>query len=263
MSESDSPWKVALEGFFRPFLLFFFPGIHADIDWSKGYNARLFDRYNRDVCSLAVLVDDNPDWRPSGFRRELWGCSVRMNFRPVKLLDYAGQEEELEADTNLFAKIVLAQLKAIQTRDDPAGRRVSKFRLVRGLFEQGLSPDEVRQLFNLIEMFMELPHDQEAEFQEEIEQYLEDRRMPYVTGIERLGMARMLERFLRDKFGEEGVALMAAITELNDADKYLALNSAIAKATCVDDVRQACAELAKPPAPRRKKKGSPNKGKSS
>jgi hypothetical protein len=87
--------------------------------------------------------------------------------------------------------------------------------------------------------------------------------MPYVTGIERLGMARMLERLLRKKFGEEGVALMPAITDLNDGEKYLTLQDVIEDATKVDEVRQACAELAKPPAPRRKKKGSPNEGRSS
>jgi len=31
------------------------------------YNYRLFDRYNREVVSLAVLGDDNPCWRPDSF----------------------------------------------------------------------------------------------------------------------------------------------------------------------------------------------------
>src|SRR6266446_4255045 len=33
----DSPWKEALEVYFRAFLALFFPHIHADIDWSRGY----------------------------------------------------------------------------------------------------------------------------------------------------------------------------------------------------------------------------------
>ena len=33
----DSPWKDALDRFFRPCLAFFFPHAHADIDWSRGY----------------------------------------------------------------------------------------------------------------------------------------------------------------------------------------------------------------------------------
>jgi hypothetical protein len=107
---------------------------------------------------------------------------------------------------------------------------------------------------SLIDSLMELSHDQEVGFQEEIDQYVEERRMPLDTGIQRIGMVRMLERLLRIKFGEEGVALMPEITELNKADKYLAMQKVIVNATGVDEVRRACAELAKPPAPRRKKK---------
>ena len=36
-SDFDSPWKEAIEEYFPAFLAFFFPRIHADIDWDKGY----------------------------------------------------------------------------------------------------------------------------------------------------------------------------------------------------------------------------------
>ena len=45
----------------------------------------------------------------------------------MKLLDDTGQEAELEADRNPFARIVLAHLKALQTRRDPEERRAWKF----------------------------------------------------------------------------------------------------------------------------------------
>ncbi|RIK77611.1 hypothetical protein DCC62_09285 [candidate division KSB1 bacterium] len=35
--EQDSPWKEALEDLFEDFLAFFFPQIHRDIDFTKGY----------------------------------------------------------------------------------------------------------------------------------------------------------------------------------------------------------------------------------
>jgi len=35
--KQDSPWKEALERYFRPFMELFFPEIHDDIDWKKGY----------------------------------------------------------------------------------------------------------------------------------------------------------------------------------------------------------------------------------
>jgi hypothetical protein len=34
----DSPWKEILEVYFEDFMLFFFPLVHAEIDWSRGYD---------------------------------------------------------------------------------------------------------------------------------------------------------------------------------------------------------------------------------
>lgn len=36
-TDYDSPWKQTIENYFMDFMEFFFPEIHADIDWSKGY----------------------------------------------------------------------------------------------------------------------------------------------------------------------------------------------------------------------------------
>jgi hypothetical protein len=38
-TDLDSPWKEALDHFLAPFLAFFFPRAHADIDWTRGYQA--------------------------------------------------------------------------------------------------------------------------------------------------------------------------------------------------------------------------------
>ena len=33
--EYDSPWKTALERYFSEFMLFFFPAVHAGINWHR------------------------------------------------------------------------------------------------------------------------------------------------------------------------------------------------------------------------------------
>ena len=38
MTDYDSPWKEALDVYFRAFLAFFYPLIHDDIDWSAASN---------------------------------------------------------------------------------------------------------------------------------------------------------------------------------------------------------------------------------
>ncbi|EAZ98253.1 hypothetical protein MELB17_08446 [Marinobacter sp. ELB17] len=37
-ADHDSPWKMALEGYFQEFLDLLFPAIHEHVDWSKGYS---------------------------------------------------------------------------------------------------------------------------------------------------------------------------------------------------------------------------------
>src|ERR1700730_14468790 len=67
------------------------------------YNYRIFDRYNKPVASLAVLADDDPNWRPTEYRSSLFGCEAGIRFPAVKLLDFAEHEAMLEASPNPFA----------------------------------------------------------------------------------------------------------------------------------------------------------------
>jgi hypothetical protein len=231
-----------------------------DLDFPKrmyGYNTRIADRYNQTVVSLAVLADDNPGWRPDQFEKELWGWSVRMGWPTVKLLDYASRAGELERSKNPFSKVVLAHLKALETRHNPAGRRSWKFRLVRGLYKRGFSSEDVRQLFRVIDWLLELPPALKREFEQELDEYVEGQRMPFVDSIERRGMLKVIANALRTRFGNEGSELAPAVAELDNADKYLALHETIMTAATLDEVRQAVAKAAGPA--RRPKKGGNGK----
>jgi hypothetical protein len=213
------------------------------------------------VVSLAVLADDNASWRPSSYEQSLWGCRSRLDFPAVKLLDYAQREAELEADRNPFAQVVLAHLKALETRGDPEARRVWKFRLVRGLYERGFGAEDVRQLFRLIDWLLALPPALDNVFWEEVEEYKEARAMPFITTPERIGIQRGLRRaieaLLRLKFGDEGVALMPQLKEVYDADKLLSILEVVGTEHSLDEVRQACqtATQATPPPKQNKKRG--------
>ncbi|MBE2197968.1 MAG: hypothetical protein IAE79_05110 [Anaerolinea sp.] len=58
-SDYDSPWKDVLEQFFPQFMIFFFPQIHAAIDWSKGYVFldKEFQKVTRDAQTGKRYVD--------------------------------------------------------------------------------------------------------------------------------------------------------------------------------------------------------------
>jgi hypothetical protein len=206
------------------------------------YNYRVFDRYNRPVASLAVLADDDPDWRPTDFRNNLFGCEAGIRFPVVKLLDFAAHEAMLEASNNPFASVVLAHLKARQTHDDPTGRCGWKIRLVRNLYERGFSPKDVRELFRVIDWLMELPPPLVTVFWQEVDKVQAEKRMPYITSIERLGvrrgMCRGIEALLHVRFGAEGLKLMPEIREIHEEEKLEAILQALEAGASLEDVRR-------------------------
>ena len=61
---------------------------------------------------------------------------------------------------------------------------------MRGLYERGFAADEVRELFRLIDWMMELPPPLDDLFWQEMDRLEEERRVPYVTSVERIGYRR-------------------------------------------------------------------------
>jgi hypothetical protein len=206
------------------------------------YNYRVFDRYNRAVASLAVLADDDLAWRPGEFRSSLFGCEAGLRFPYVKLLDFTAREAILEASANPFAQVVLAHLKARQTRDNPVDRHAWKIRLVRGLYERGFSAKDVRELFRVIDWLMELPPALNNVFWQELDKIQEERQMPFVTSIERVGhcngMREGIESLLKVRFGDDGLKLMPEIREIYEEETLRAILKALETATSPDEVRR-------------------------
>lgn len=214
------------------------------------YNYRLFDRYNQAVVSLAVLADDRADWRPQQFQSSLWGCTTGIVFPVVKLLDYAGDEAALEKDANPFATLVLAHLKTLQTRESPEQRGAWKLRLVRGLYERGLSRRDIQELFRFIDWMMELPAERAERFWTEMRAYEKEKKMPYVTSVERMaeargqksgvvaGLRKALAVALESKFGAQGKKLSARIRRIEDVRRLLALQRTLITAVNLDEFRR-------------------------
>src|SRR5205085_5771536 len=72
-SDFDTPWKEALEYFLAPFLAFFYPAIHAGIDWSRGYRSldKELHQLTRDARLGKGLADKLFQvWLPEG--AEAW-----------------------------------------------------------------------------------------------------------------------------------------------------------------------------------------------
>ncbi|QHG20643.1 Rpn family recombination-promoting nuclease/putative transposase [Nostoc sp. ATCC 53789] len=210
------------------------------------YNYRIYDRYKRSVASLAVLGDERSNWRPNQFGYNLFGCTVEFTFPIVKLLDYQQRQSELEASRNPLATVVMAHLKAMETRDDRIERKQQKLVLVRRLYEQGLRREDVINLFGFIDWMMTLPAQLEEEFWQEYRDFEESLSMQYVTSVERFGIEKgKLEALLKGialglklKFGKSGQDLFPEIESIQDVSLLEAILEGIDTASTVSQLRQ-------------------------
>lgn len=158
------------------------------------YNYRIFDLFHRKVASIALLADDNPTWRPDHFSYELWGSRAGLWFPSVKLLDYREKWNELEASANPFASVVMAHLKAVETRDDSEQRYRWKLFLIKRLYRLGYDKKDVIQLFEFIDWVMSLPEELEKGLWTEIQRFVEETKMKYVSSVERIGIQQGMQQ---------------------------------------------------------------------
>lgn len=154
------------------------------------YNYRIFDRYDRPVASLAVLADDDPHWRPAHYGFELFGCRHALDFPVAKLTDFDSRAEALLADPNPFALVTAAHLHTARTRHDPENRFEAKRRLVRLLYERDWNKRRILELFAVLDWMMRLPKELETKLWHDIETIEGERKVKYVTSVERLALER-------------------------------------------------------------------------
>ncbi|WP_028323894.1 hypothetical protein [Desulfatirhabdium butyrativorans] len=96
----------------------------------------------------------------------------------------------------------MAHLKFLETRHEMMDRLQWKIQLVRQLFDRGYSRKDIINLFRFIDWIMCLPEELDRHFSDTISQMEEEKKMPYVTSVERLGIKKGIVQGL-----EEGMQL--------------------------------------------------------
>ena len=158
------------------------------------YNYRIFDTYDRPVASLAVLADPDPEWRPDRFGYERLGCRHSLQFPVAKLVDYMTDEAALLRNPNPFALVTAAHLYTRRTRQSPAARFDAKRRLVRLLYERDWTRQRILDFFSVLDWMMRLPKELEQRLWQDIENIEGERKVKYVTSVERLAIERGLQK---------------------------------------------------------------------
>jgi len=273
--EHDSPWKEVVEDLFEEFLLFFFPDIHQDIDFSRGYqfldkelqkiikssktgrryadklvkvylrdgaekwllihieiqgyeekefpkrmfvyNYRIFDKFQKEVISLALLTDDNPNFQPGKYEHSRWGFKMLCQYPMVKIIDYRERLAELEARVNPFAIIIRAYLKTLETAGNVKERYSWKKRFLLELYQSGMKRETILAIQKFIDWIMGLPDELEEKINQETE-IIEVRTMPYMLSADRIdrkkGLVQGIIAILQIKFGEAGKPLTARTNKM-------------------------------------------------
>ena len=290
-SDMDGGWKQIIADYLEEFFRYFFPELHARIDFSRGYrlldadlakltvdaaagkrevdklievhwkeggtdwilihvevqaqrdadfaermcryNCRIWDRYGKDVISVALLADGASAFRPCRYTRGRVGCRLEFTFPIVKLLDYK-TEEELEADPSPFAVVSLVQLRKLEAAGDMARRFEFKVAETRRLLSnKGWSEDDIRNLFRFLDYVLVLPDELTVRYRQELEILEKELQVPYLTSIERLarekgieeGIEKGVEQAARDlilqtievRFGNVPEALRSRIEQCHDS----------------------------------------------
>ena len=166
------------------------------------YYYRIFDKFGQRIISLAVLADDQQDWRPHTYHTELGGCVQHFEFPVFKVIECADAVGEFERTDNPFALLVAAHQVALVTRHDAPRRCQERFRLVRYLYRHGLERKQVLDLFRLIAWLTRLPENWELQFQEQLVKF--EQSEPAMT---KETLLSPLELILQRKFREEASRL--------------------------------------------------------
>jgi hypothetical protein len=180
------------------------------------YNRRIGEKHNKEVVSLAILCDPDPNYRPQQYQHNRWGCELSFKFPIIKLLDFEDQEQWIENARNIFSIVVTAHLKSIKIKQ-PEKRKTWKMKLVKALYKNGYDRAIIIALFRFIDWVIALPKGIDDEFSTELHQFEEQQQMRYVTSIERIAIKKtetsILLRQMKKKFGDLSNELESRITD--------------------------------------------------
>ena len=209
------------------------------------YHARLYDRYQRQVVSLAVLGDGRPHWSPKRFGYARWDCELLFSFPISKLLTW--DRALLEMQTNMFATIVLSHRDAMDTQNDAEERARRKIARYRRMLQQGHTAEDIRSLLNLLDHLLRLPPPLAQETNASMRQVEEEFAVSYITSFEETGIEKGrveglqqgIAALLRVRFGEESAPLLEEIGQIIDLATLEAILAQAETAPTLDAIRQA------------------------
>jgi hypothetical protein len=219
------------------------------------YNYRSRDLFGQPVGSLAILADEDRDWRPCEHVEETVESKTIFTFRAIKLLDWVGQEAQLDADPNPFALMIRAHLGSQALRNDVRSRKDLKWLLIQQLYWRFPEQQDAVRRHRILDWLLILPDQHEKDLVQRLFQFEKERNVTFISPMERFGIEKgiekrreqgvemgreeMLQNLPAAKFGEEGKALLLAWQRKLTPESAKTLMAELVAAGSVEDARQA------------------------
>jgi len=185
------------------------------------YRYRLRDCYDQPIASMAILLDDDPSWRPCSYSENLWDSEISMRFPVIKLIDYNEQIQTLEQSTNPFAIIILAQLTALKKQEVEL-KLASKLQITRKLYNSGFNNKEIIELFRFIDWIISLPKESEIKYMRNLAKLeKEEFGKNFICPAEQIWMEQGIEQVACN--------MLAKGMSVRDVAKFTGLSTAIIK----------------------------------
>ncbi len=203
------------------------------------YRCRTYDLYQLPILSIAILIDDDHNWRIDYHREQCFDTYLEIRYLVIKLWDYRNRRQELESINNHFAMIMLAQLIVLETQRDSEARLKAKIDLTSQLYEKGYNKTDIIQLYNLIDWLITLPKELEPIYNQAVTLIEEEKHMNYINTAQRIGIQQgesiLLIRQLQRRFHQVPSNYLNRVQQA-DADTLLLWGERVLDARALDDV---------------------------
>jgi hypothetical protein len=113
----------------------------------------------------------------------------------------------------------MMHLRTLETTSNPQARKEYKLSLIKRLYEQGRNRQDIINFYGLIDWLMTLSKELQSEFDQQVTQYEETMKMPYITSIERSGELKgkqeLTIKLFNQRFGVIEQPLIEQIRQLS------------------------------------------------
>jgi hypothetical protein len=150
------------------------------------YNYRAHDRHQLPVESIALLTDNDPDFRPSEYRKKVVLTERVLKFLTIKLLDYT--PDSFQKSDKLFSVAMEAAWYGLKKNKlDDEGLLKVKLDLMRRLIKRSVPREKIIALLSFINAVVRFENSQNHSiFESRLYAYNKNFKMNSLTEIEEM-----------------------------------------------------------------------------